>query len=53
MNKSIVDFKNQIVTWLRNEFEKNGRNTAVVGASGGKDSSTILALCAKALGRSN
>jgi len=43
--------KDELVNWIRNYFEKNGsRCCAVVGISGGKDSSTTAALCVKALG---
>ena len=39
------------VRWIREFFEKNGPGcTAVVGISGGKDSSVTAALCAEALG---
>jgi len=43
----------EIVLWIREYFDKNAgeRNCqAVVGLSGGKDSSTVAALCVKALG---
>lgn len=45
--------KNDIVLWIKEWFETNGdENTiAVVGISGGKDSSVVAALCAEALGR--
>ena len=44
--------KEQIVEWIRNWFEENGRGcSAVLGVSGGKDSSVVAALCAEALGR--
>ena len=40
------------VEWIRNWFEKNGPGcNAIVGISGGKDSSIAAALCAEALGR--
>ena len=40
-----------IVEWIRNYFKNNGPNcNAVVGISGGKDSSVVAALCTKALG---
>ena len=39
------------VEWIREWFEKNGKGCkAVIGISGGKDSSVAAALCAKALG---
>ena len=44
--------KNECVQWIRDFFEKNGPGcNAVVGISGGKDSSVVAALCAEALGR--
>lgn len=44
--------KNECVQWIRDFFEKNGPGcNAVVGISGGKDSSVVAALCVEALGR--
>lgn len=44
--------KNECVEWIRDFFEKNGRGcNAIVGISGGKDSSIAAALCVEALGR--
>lgn len=41
-----------VVEWIRDWFKKNGKGcNAVVGISGGKDSSIVAALCAKALGK--
>jgi NAD+ synthase len=46
-----VKTKDEIIKWIQNYFEENGRDCcAVVGISGGKDSSTTAALCVKALG---
>ncbi len=43
--------KNECVEWIRTFFEQNGREcNAVVGISGGKDSSIVAALCVEALG---
>lgn len=40
------------VEWICDFFEKNGKDcNAVIGISGGKDSSVAAALCAKALGK--
>ena len=40
------------VEWIREWFDKNGRGcNAVIGISGGKDSSVVAALCVKALGK--
>lgn len=44
--------KNECVNWIREFFENNGKDcNAVVGISGGKDSSVAAALCVEALGR--
>lgn len=43
--------KDEIITWVRNYFRKNGPDcNAVIGISGGKDSSIVAALCCEALG---
>ena len=40
------------VQWIRDWFEQNGKGcNAVIGISGGKDSSVVAALCAEALGK--
>ena len=47
-----VRIKNECVEWIREFFEENGRGcNAVVGISGGKDSSVAAALCVEALGK--
>lgn len=44
--------KDDIVKWIREFFEQNGKGcSAVVGISGGKDSSVVAALCVEALGK--
>lgn len=44
--------KNEIVEWIRDWFEQNGKDCkAVVGVSGGIDSSVVTALCTEALGK--
>ena len=44
--------KDRCVSWIRRFFEKNGPGcNAVIGISGGKDSSVTAALCVEALGR--
>ena len=44
--------KDQCVEWIRKFFEENGPGcNAVVGISGGKDSSVAAALCVEALGK--
>lgn len=47
-----LKIKNDCVRWIREFFEKNGRDcNAVVGISGGKDSSVAAAICVEALGK--
>lgn len=42
----------EVVNWIRNWFEKNGPGcNAIIGISGGKDSSIAAALCVEALGK--
>ena len=44
--------KNECIEWIRDFFDKNGPDcNAVVGISGGKDSSIVAALCVAALGK--
>lgn len=42
-----------ITEFIKGFFESSGGKTAVVGLSGGKDSTIVAALCAKALGKEN
>jgi NAD+ synthase len=43
--------KYQLINWIRYWFETNGPEcNAIVGVSGGKDSSVVAALCVEALG---
>lgn len=47
-----VKAKNDCVAWIRQFFKENGPDCcAVIGISGGKDSSVAAALCAEALGK--
>lgn len=46
------EVKDKVVNWIRNWFNENGNDCcAVVGISGGKDSSIVAALCVEALGK--
>lgn len=55
MNNQMFDskkVKNDVVDWIRNTFLENGKDcNAIVGISGGKDSSVVAALCTEALGK--
>ena len=42
----------RVIGWIRDWFAKNGPDSpAVIGLSGGKDSTLVAALCVKALGK--
>ena len=44
--------KNDCIQWIRAFFRENGPGcNAVIGISGGKDSSVVAALCVEALGK--
>ena len=52
MEFDAVKATNATVEWIRQWFEKNGPGcNAIIGISGGKDSSIAAALCAEALGK--
>ena len=47
-----VEMKDKCAQWIRDFFDKNGADcNAIVGISGGKDSSIVAALCVEALGK--
>lgn len=51
-NFDAMKVKNACVEWIRDWFEHNGPGcNAVIGISGGKDSSVVAALCVEALGQ--
>ena len=48
----VKDTTAKCIQWIRDWFEENGKGcNAVVGISGGKDSSVVAALCVEALGK--
>lgn len=53
-NFDVEEVTNHLILWIRNWFEKNGKGCkAVLGMSGGKDSTITAALLARALGSNN
>lgn len=52
MDFNAKEVKKQCVEWIRDWFNVNGKGcNAIVGVSGGKDSSVVAALCVEALGK--
>lgn len=52
MTFDVIKVKNDVVEWIRDTFEKNGKYcNAIIGISGGIDSSTVADLCVEALGK--
>lgn len=50
-NFNVKEITQQCVDWIKNWFDENGPTcNAVIGLSGGKDSTIVAALCARALG---
>lgn len=51
-NFNAKEVKDRIVQWIRDWFSENGPDcNAVIGISGGTDSSVVAALCVEALGK--
>ena len=50
MSKTLSE---QIIDWIRDYFKTTNGRKAVIGISGGKDSTVAAALCVKALGKEN
>jgi len=51
-NFNAKEVKDRVVQWIRDWFEANGKGcNAVIGISGGKDSSIVAGLCVEALGK--
>lgn len=47
-----IKIKNECVEWIREWFKYSGKDcNAIIGISGGKDSSVVAALCVEALGK--
>lgn len=50
-NEQMDELVTRLVEWMRERLNSTGAKNAVVGISGGKDSSTVAALCVKAYGK--
>ena len=54
MSFNALKVKNDLVQWIKDWFEANGKGCkGVLGVSGGKDSSVVAALLVEALGKDN
>ncbi|MDO5294517.1 MAG: NAD(+) synthase [bacterium] len=52
MLKNPVKVTEELIQWIKTYFDESGIGcSAVIGISGGKDSSVVAALCARALGK--
>lgn len=52
MKFDAIKIKNDCVKWIKEWFKKNGDGcNAIIGISGGKDSSVVATLCVEALGK--
>ena len=52
MDFDLYSAKSECVEWIRKFFDENGKGcNAIIGISGGKDSSVVAALCVEALGK--
>lgn len=51
--REIKEITVKLLDWIKMSMENAGGKRAVIGISGGKDSSVVAALCVKALGKEN
>lgn len=49
----MLNLTKNCIQWIKDYFESSGAKTAIVGISGGKDSTIAAALCVEALGADN
>lgn len=52
-NKVIESTTQSLLEWIRESMKNSGGKKAVLGISGGKDSTIVAGLCVKALGKEN
>lgn len=52
-DNQLAEIKSQLIQWIKDMMINTGGNKAVLGISGGKDSSIVAALCAETLGKEN
>ena len=52
-DEMLKDITERLIDWIKQSMDNSGGKIAVIGISGGKDSSVVAALCVKALGSEN
>lgn len=52
-DKQLKSLTSRLIDWIKISMKNSGGKKAVIGISGGKDSSVVAALCVKALGSEN
>lgn len=51
--EKLKNLTEDLIEWIKESMKSSGGKSAVIGISGGKDSSVVAALCVKALGKEN
>lgn len=51
--EKLKNITNDLINWIKEMMKGSGGEKAVIGISGGKDSSVVAGLCVKALGKEN
>lgn len=52
-NENLENLSINLINWIKEKMTESGGTKAIIGISGGKDSSVTAALCVKALGTEN
>lgn len=52
-NSDLETITDKLIDWIKSSLEKSGGDSVVLGISGGKDSSVVAALSARAIGKEN
>ncbi len=51
--EQLKNLTEKLIEWIQQSMKNSGGKSAVIGISGGKDSSVVAALCVRALGKEN
>ena len=52
-NETLEKITLNLIDWIKSSMINSGGKKAIIGISGGKDSSVVASLCVKALGKEN